>query len=153
MKLRNGFVSNSSSSSFLVKHITRDWDKTPPLSKEDIILLEDYGFYKTYAFYPDQVTNESELIKDTDPYNYGLDVICNEDEPLIWLVKNNIPFTADCHYGQFTLVYEKDSDHIVSLRNNGHFYLMTYTKDLVDYNKGMVKIPKEEFIKGGGYFF
>lgn len=152
-KIRYGFVSNSSSSSFIVKH-KMTFDDTI-LSDEDVKKIKDYGFYETYAYYPDQVENNSDAIianKDKN-YNYGYYVTCNEDEPLEFLLNNNISFQADCHYGQYTLIYNKDQDYVTVCVNLGHLYLMQgkWIHESFKNKKCYEEIPKNEIISKGYY--
>jgi hypothetical protein len=157
MKIRNGFVSNSSTASFLVKNEDRHHTDHDLLTAEEVNLLLGQGFTRTWAFYPDQLNNSTEI--DTTGPNFGYFVTCNEDEILEWLIKNNIAFTANCHYDQFTVVYNKNSDYLISLRNNGMYYLMygyNTTEDILlkMMSEPAVKlIDKNKFLRGEeGYF-
>jgi hypothetical protein len=154
MKIRNGFVSNSSTASFLVRH--KDYlgtNKEHLLSKKEIAFLEKLGFYKTYASYPDQIDDsDSAKIKEEDYYNFGYFIICNEHEILEELIKNKIPFIANCHYDQYTVVYERDSKYIDVFINAGKHYSM-----MLDNTEHIIKKPCgkrltiKQFLKEGYY--
>lgn len=129
MKLRIGFVSNSSTASFIVKY--KDWigssggDKGVKilLTKTQIKKLEKYGFKKTIACYPDQY-NFKEVVKDNEEfYNYGYDIVCNQNEPISFLLKNKIPFICSEHYDQFVIIYD-GGDTFKRYTNFGQLALM-----------------------------
>jgi len=123
MKIRNGFVSNSSSSSFLVK--CHEWypKSTVLLTKKEEELLQKFGFKKVSCSFADQVA--CELYHDFKPKirkehdNYGYDVSCNQDEVIFFLLKHNIPFEASIHYNHSNIVYVRDSKHFLELQNYG----------------------------------
>jgi hypothetical protein len=151
-------VSNSSTASFLVRY--KDWlSKGEPLLDEEACKkLEKYGFKKSYAAYPSQI--DLKEVPEDDFYSYAYEVICNEMDDLEWLIENNIPFVADCHYDQYTVIYKKDSDHVLVLKNMGIYYQMHYNwnrKDTIEEKveekipevKAIEKIPKGLFLKEG----
>ena len=150
MKVRDGFVSNSSTASFIVKY--RDWWKKDKvyLDEETCKKLEEYGFKKSDASYPSQIDHECE-VTDKEFCSYSYSVIVNEMDDLEWLIENNIPFIADCHYDQYTIIYEKDSDHVLVLKNMGIYYQMItnngFSKDITN-EVGARRIPKNEFKNG-----
>ncbi len=115
MKIRTGFISNSSSSSFIVS--------SKNLSKEIIDKLLAYGFDWTayitasdFAGYPD--------IKHEKEENLGLLVPINEDEVIEFLLKLNITFAASTHYGHRACFYQKDTDYLIWCENPGLIYEM-----------------------------
>jgi hypothetical protein len=154
MKIRNGFVSNSSTASFIVLYKDILSKKKPLLSKTEATKLEKKGFYKTYGHFPSQSKPDYNL-KDKvmkDYYNYGYDIIVNEFEILEWLLKNKIPFVADCHYDQYTVVYERGSKYVEIYINAGKHKQMNIGNidDLID--KGCAKqVTIEQFLKEGYY--
>jgi len=130
MKIRQGFVSNSSTASFIVFY--KDFFSNKSLlSREEVKKLEKKGFFKTDTSYPDQLCElQTDLILKTDYYNYGYLITVNEFEILEWLLKNKIPFVADCHYGQYTVVHERDSKYVDVFVNAGMHYLMHINKTI-----------------------
>ena len=105
MKVRSGFVSNSSSSSFIVRH--RGIEDEELLTEEEREKLEDFGFKRSNAYYPETRENE-ELSTEEYFYSYVKTVICNEDEVLDWLIDNDFSFLADCHYEHYSVSYDKE---------------------------------------------
>ena len=131
MKTRNGFVSNSSSSSFVVRRCFGISEGIVATTSDQNKLLEKYGFRKTFAHAPEQVPafhdekewkKEAKFLKDKDfkdRYNYGYEVVCNQDEVIEFLVKNRISFVASCHYGHETVVYDSKTNVLYFGENYG----------------------------------
>lgn len=163
MKVRSGFVSNSSSSSFIVRNRERfafpGRDNEPKLTAEDIKLLEDYGFFRVDRPYASELeSNHGDVDKSTDDYTFGYYVICNEDEVIVFLLENNIPFTAATQYGHIHMFYDKDSKHMLVARNYGlelemYGHTREYDEDFP--YTGMVNavqwIPVSDYLDGADY--
>lgn len=153
MKQRLGFVSNSSSASFIVKIGSELISPNiPPVSKDQIKLLEEYGFIKSNFWFPDQVRDIWSIkpVENQDFVSYAYAVVCNEDIVLGFLIENKISFTASCHYDQYIVVYNAEEDEIISLKNFGILYLMNCIprKNLDYYNKGRRIITREDWLNG-----
>jgi hypothetical protein len=155
MKIRNGFVSNSSSSSFIVHRGKNPFEKTTKLTTAaQDRKLKKYGFRKTFAHSADNVPpfydkkawkEEAKRVEHKDNvrflYNYGYEVTCNQDEVSMFLVENKIPFVASCHYGQCTWIYTPELDRIIVATNVGR--IMEMYGDLETYDtKNVVKVWK-----------
>lgn len=126
MKTRSGFVSNSSSSSFVVSQYNDPWGKKPKkcLTPTQIKKLEQNGFRLDMAFFPHQVNEDySEEIKidpdDAKLANYTKYVSCNQYDEIRFLIKNRISFVANCHYEHESLIYEGKTDELLIAQNFG----------------------------------
>ena len=162
MKVRTGFVSNSSSASFIVRIKQDDWhnvkDELFIASEEDIIKLEEYSFERTNATNPFDSNNTRMKTGDPGPDHYismKYSVTCNYEEQIEFLVKNNIPFKASCHYGHKYISYKKDSDYIFEASNYGlmfnmygeDYYKFFLEKDMKNLDfRPYRKIPKSEYL-------
>lgn len=132
MKIRSGFVSNSSSSSFIcrLKDITED----------EIKLLKKYGFQydgnyfssQTYHAGPssEQISEEniqflSAIIDGIDPVNLrnapclSFSVACNQDDVMKFLTDNNIPFEGTVHYGHYNVFFKRGEKFVMQVANAG----------------------------------
>jgi len=128
MKARNGFISNSSSSSFVVPRFEDTMGKRKKLLlKNDEIKLKKFGFSLGLNFYPDQVRLSSddeklnpeldrEILKSANWCQY---VSCNQDETIEFLLKNRISFTADIYYGHYSMIYDGKTDVLIIAQNFG----------------------------------
>ena len=128
MKIRNGFVSNSSSSSFVVVCMNLMDRKKRLITKKEENLLAKAGFRKLFCYYASQVANcfeEEETMEKTekdalaDFYNYGYYVTCNQDDIIYFLLKNGIPFEASCHYNHYNVIYSRGEKDFLEVQNYG----------------------------------
>ena len=132
MKIKYSFISNSSSSSFIV--LRKDFVKPKEnlLTLEQIKKLENFGFFKTSHSYPSQISWQNEekersFIKVNDYYNYGYGVDCNQYEPIKFLLKNCISFSASIHYNQESWIYDGKTDKLTIAQNLGEQLLMGFS--------------------------
>lgn len=172
MKIRAGFVSNSSTASFVVKTRPDEWDiMMDRVEKKDIPILpqEKVDFLKKCGFVP---------IKDNDPFrrelnNCGGDylvegdtkddtflgywMVCNQDFVAELLIAHDIPFKASIHYSHSLYSYDPKDEYLYILANFGIEYL-NRPKDLEEImndperrelydTEPLRKISKEEFLK------
>jgi hypothetical protein len=176
MKLRNGFVSNSSSSSFIV--IRYDlFNSVTLITYEQEKKLMDFGFVKTQVCCPVQfyfedsrffendepcivagvkIRNTEIKSATTNAYNLGYEVICNQDEVIFFLLKNKIPFKASLHYDEYTMVY-KGKQTVKVLCNFGHMYgwlenELNINKTLQKYKK-IRTINRKDLISGKKHYY
>jgi hypothetical protein len=152
MKNRDGFVSNSSTASFIIecmKDFPRDGKKL--ITDKEIKKLEDYGFWKSWVAYPEQIDYseyKTNPLQGDDFYTYAYVVTCNELDTIGWLVENNIPFTADCHYGQYSIIFERDSIYVNVFKNLGKCAQMHCAGCHPETTKCFEKIPIDKIEDG-----
>ena len=129
MKTRDGFVSNSSSSSFIVRlqHLAKflQLKVSEVATSEDVVKLLDFGFRPVLHIHPShleeigdfQYDAPKEILEETEALGYS--VICNQDDVIDFLVRNDIPFMAACHYGHESVFYRRGDDSVLYIRNPG----------------------------------
>lgn len=128
MKIRTGFVSNSSSSSFIVRLPEKNTAYLKPEKTaifEDIVKLLEFGFRPVPYRYPSALEMLGNFNYDApkeipeETRSLGYSVSCNQDDVIEFLVGNDIPFMAACHYGHETVCYQRGADSVLYLRNPG----------------------------------
>jgi len=129
MKIRSGFVSNSSSSSFVVKYKTVDYASQKykyqcRLTEKQIKLLKKYGFKYTKVNNPYFVDTSVSPFEKTlksfkkwDEVYLGYSVICNQDDVIYFLLNNKIPFVALCHYDEELVFWDGEGEWFYEMPN------------------------------------
>jgi hypothetical protein len=153
MKTRNGFVSNSSSSSFVVAVIA-DFDKIkkPLITKKQRKLLKKLGFLPT-SFYGPSLLHRGNWVDYRAKFNkkkayyLGFYIECNQDDILYELIKARIPFAASCHYGHETYLYDGGNE-FVCIRNLGLELEMYGDCRLPRENITIADLAKKEISRG-----
>lgn len=156
MKNRSGFVSNSSTSSFIVSYKLPNklYGKkmVTVLTNKEIDLLRKYGFKDTNHFSPftyfhsDYMSNEEitgEKIKTFGHY-MGYEVSVNQDDVICFLIKNNISFLASCHYDHYLAAYRKNDKYLYIINNLGIQAIGEFTmQNRINYQINIEKFVKE----------
>jgi len=163
MKTRSGFVSNSSSSSFVVRRVDLHTDAKTTTPKQDLA-LEGFGFRKTIAHSPHQVPTfyDKKAWKEEASwmrrkyyktgFNYGYEITCNQDEVITFLIENRISFVASCHYGHESIVY-KGEENVIYIGQNYGAIMETYgvKENSLDKTVPVVKMSGGEWLKKNQY--
>lgn len=143
MKIRHGFVSNSSSSSFIVEVFDNTFYSKRMkriITKEQEIKLKKFGFKVTREFCPDvfeaaieeetKLKSENSVKRECGYYNYGYWIQCNQDDVIEFLLKNTIPFTASIHYRHYVMIYN-GGDYFYTIPNFGNM-IETHRKEDIE---------------------
>lgn len=146
MKIRTGFVSNSSTASFVVRfrHAFRNEGPGPMVAtEEDIKKLIAYGFVlsgccNANPFDVDKFENRDVNKKYVTSLRY--DVTVNEDIVVSFLTKNNIPFKAAVHYENYFYQFLRGDDFYTRVLNLGQIVAM-YGLDYFDDDSESLEEP------------
>lgn len=131
MKTREGFVSNSSSSSFIVPirdiHSWLKEGRSLTLSPDKVMELIRFGFRPTKYLPPSMLENSTMCMKVIEECTIhqadalAFQVLSNQNAVLEKLIRERVPFQASCHYGHETVIGEikEDGDRITIIQNPG----------------------------------
>lgn len=146
MKTRNGFVSNSSSSSFVVQRYDRHTKGSPKLTTTlQDRLLKKNRFRLEIAFFPDQVgypTHEPIAPKDRKLANWCRYTSCNQEDEILFLLRHRISFDADIHYGHRSMSYDGITDVLIIAQNFGK-QIQMYGTEKMTFSSSQEKNPVE----------
>lgn len=165
VKIRTGFVSNSSSSSFVVPIKTTSLksmlgqDETTLLDTNMVAKLLSLGFVYSKFPYPmdNYVLGPSKYTSSKPTNSLAIDVVCNQDEIIAQLVKLNVSFKGVCHYGHESVFFKAGDKKVTIVPNYGQSYEMyhwdpvkgqtNYVNDFgfKDLKKSIRKIPIKEY--------
>lgn len=123
MKIREGFVSNSSTSSFIVLYDFKIGNSKltgPRLTREQVTRLRNIGFFFTSSGDPVRLPEPKSLEEFESYENVFLryDVTCNQEEVILDLLENKIPFIASTHYDQEVISWDGKSEHFIERPNH-----------------------------------
>ena len=95
------------------------------LPKAQEVKLKKFGFYLSLVYFPDQINYLEEVPKEVKPdkdifYNWAYAVVCNQHEPIEFLLKNRISFTSCIHYGHAVMKYDGENDRLLIAQNYGN---------------------------------
>jgi len=139
MKVRNGFVSNSSSCSFVVRvreyaiflklegkpvKQTKGMVQVLPKEKEEILLEYGFAYSKTHLpagvmFYGGYTAQSNAWKTKKKSMILAFTDICNADIVISFLIKNKIPFEGLDHYGHESLFYDPKNEYVKCIPNSG----------------------------------
>lgn len=111
MKIRSGFVSNSSTASFIISNFGTDDPFDNDLSEDTIKKLK--VFCSAIGAFYDRAEDEIRV-----------SVICNEDEPINYFIENRISFKAETQYDQDFVAYSAKEDIILTAQNDPSYLKM-----------------------------
>lgn len=133
MKIRIGFISNSSSSSFVVpirkiEIINRGGNLV--ISIDKLKKLLEYGFKPTVYSTPSMLENSSMCMKSIEVLPLenaealAYQVTCNELDVIATLLRLDVSFQASCHYGHESVFHKAGSKDVWFIHNPGVEYEM-----------------------------
>lgn len=141
MKFRQGYVSNSSSASFVVE-VKKDFfhGNEMLLNKEQIELLENIGF-KYVSGYPINIINSTSIEEEKECVSIGdinpnepvcmiYWVLCNEEDVIDPCIEHHIPFYALINYDAWFYVYDGESDYYEIYPNYPQLYPYDKRKEI-----------------------
>ena len=172
MKIRNSFISNSSTASFIVKrfeYTSKEFKRILSKAKEKKLL--DYGFFLTPTSHPSRIDYMTDPDLDLEKaqeehkkafnneledewLNLGYTVVCNEDEPIGFLIKNRISFISLQHYGHHAMLYDGETDELVFAPNLGNMILTSIPSEIKNREIPEGKVvytTGKKYLKEGSY--
>jgi len=149
MKIRTCFVSNSSSSSFIVIGTTYDGKAKSLLNAKQLEILKNMGFKPTSYPFASKIILMSEVEEGND---WKFEVVCNQDDVIEELIKAKIPFQACCHYGREHIFWDGKSSWVIEAKNFGvalegiaEKFMSFMVKEEIQTVPPIRRIPVEEF--------
>ena len=99
------------------------YNREPMLSEEDIFALlnNKFEFSPSIDTSPMKVylNGRSKHAHHTRCRSYVTTCVCDQDDIILFLLKNNISFRAVCDYGHTHLIYDKKIEKVMSAMNFG----------------------------------
>lgn len=128
MKTRLGYVSNSSSSSFVVVIVDDRGEKSSVTDYQEA-LLRSYGFkyvkgYWKHALAGTELFDDRSGFSDGEPVSMYYDVSCDEGDVEDFLFENRIPFVESEEYDTRIVHYDGRHDWYERILNEGNRLLM-----------------------------
>ena len=129
MKIRQGFVSNSSSSSFIVdiSDYLGNYKRCLSKQKENMLIRHGYQWVNTPSPNYLEVLGSANkiMVIDGPELKYGRIffawlgkyIYCNQNIEIEYLIKHHIPFRASIHSGYKTLLF--DGNSLIEIDNVG----------------------------------